>query len=119
MKYKMDLGGLWLVSEFEGEFGGLKFKGRGLDTYDAAKKKYVSVWADSMSTTPMMMEGTYDEKAKTLTLAGEGPGMDGPKTKYKSVLETKDDDTMLFTMSSPGKNGKDEVMINITYKRKK
>src|SRR5262249_31409183 len=50
MTYKMDLGGLWLVSEYEGEFGDQKFQGRGLDTYDSAKKKYVTVWADSMST---------------------------------------------------------------------
>src|SRR5205809_737763 len=61
MTYKMDLGGLWLVSEFEGDFGGMKFRGRGLDTYDAAKKKHVALWADSMSTTPMIMEGTYDK----------------------------------------------------------
>jgi hypothetical protein len=119
MTYKMDLGGLWLVSEFEGEFGGMKFKGRGLDTYDPAKKKYVGIWADSMSTTPMMMEGTYDEKRNVLTMTGEGPGMDGPRTKYKTVLENKDDNTIVMTMSSPSKDGKDQVMFTITYKRKK
>src|SRR5262249_25132271 len=61
MKYKMALGGLWLTSEFEGEFGGMKFQGRGLSTYDATKKKYLEVWADSMSTTPMLMD-TYDKE---------------------------------------------------------
>ena len=119
MKYKMDLGGLWLVSEFEGELAGMKFKGRGLDTYDLAKKKYIGIWADSMSTTPMMMEGTYDEKGKALIMTGEGLGLDGPRTKYKNVLEFKDDNTMLQTMSNPGKDGKDQVMFTITYKRKK
>ena len=39
--YKMELGGLWLTSAFEGEFAGAKFSGRGLDSYDAGKKKYV------------------------------------------------------------------------------
>jgi len=57
MTYKLECGGLWLVSDFRGEFGGQKFQGRGLDTYDAQKKKYVSVWVDSMSTTPLLMEG--------------------------------------------------------------
>jgi hypothetical protein len=119
MTYKMDLGGIWLVADFEGDFGGMKFKGKGLDSYDPAKKKYVSVWIDSMSTSPMLMEGTYDEKSKTLTMIGEGPGMDGKPTKYKSVLQHKDDNTMVMTMSAAGKDDKDQVMMTITYKRKK
>jgi hypothetical protein len=119
MTYKMDLGGLWLVSEFEGEFGGMKFRGRGLDTYDPAKKKYINIWADSMSTSPMIMEGTADKDGKVVTYLGEGPGADGKPRKFKSVIENKDDDTMVFTMSSPDKDGKDQVMMTITYKRKK
>src|SRR5688572_27736968 len=39
--YKMELGGLWLSATFEGNIGGEKFTGKGYDTYDAAKKKYV------------------------------------------------------------------------------
>ena len=50
MTYKMGLGGLWLIGDFEGEFGGMKFEGKGLDTYDLATKKYRSVWVDSFST---------------------------------------------------------------------
>jgi hypothetical protein len=119
MTYKMEMGGLWLISDFKGEFGGAKFEGKGLDTYDAGKKKYISVWADSMSTVPMTMEGTFDKDNKVLTMTGEGPGMDGKPTKYKSVLEYKDEDTMIFTMSNPDKDGKDQAMMTITYKRKK
>jgi hypothetical protein len=114
--YKMDLGGLWLTSAFEGEFGGMKFSGRGLDTYDPAKKKFVAVWVDSMSTSPMVMEGTYDKEKKTLTLSGEGPGMDGKPTKYKSVSVMPDDDTINFSMyvaDGP------QPAFTITYKRKK
>jgi hypothetical protein len=119
MTYKMDLGGLWLLADYQGEFGGQKFQGKGLDSYDAGKKKYVSVWVDSMSTTPMLSEGTFDKSGKVLTMIGEGPGMDGKMTKYKSVSEMKDDDTMVFTMSAPGQDGKDQTMMTITYKRKK
>src|SRR5262249_1249321 len=54
MIYKMDLGGLWMVSDFKGEFGGQKFQGKGFDGYDPMKKKYVSVWVDSMSIAPML-----------------------------------------------------------------
>src|SRR2546423_12057583 len=50
---KMELGGLWLVGSLESDLGGAKFYGKSLDTYDPKKGKYVSVWFDSMSTTPL------------------------------------------------------------------
>lgn len=114
--YKMDLGGLWLVSSLESDLFGQKFSGRGLDSYDPAKKKYVGIWVDSMSTSPMVMEGTYDKEKKALTLAGEGPGMDGKPTKYKSVSVMPDDDTINFTMYVG--DGADPA-FTIVYKRKK
>jgi hypothetical protein len=115
----MECGGLWLVGNFQGEFAGQPFQGKSLDTYDAGKKKFVGIWVDSMATTPMIAEGTYDKEKKTLTMTSDYPGPDGKMTKYKSVTEFKDKDTLLFTMSSPGKDGKDQVMMTITYKRKK
>lgn len=119
MIYKMELGGLWLTSDFKGEFGGQPFQGKGLDGYDPAKKKYVSVWVDSMSQAPMLGEGTFDKEGKVLTQVGEGPGMDGKITKYKSVMEIKDPDTMILTMTNPDKDGKEQSMLTIAYKRKK
>jgi hypothetical protein len=115
MVYKMDLGGLWLTSTFEGDFGGQKFTGRGFDSYDPHKKKYVGVWIDSMSTSPMTMEGTYDKDKKVLTTLGEGPGMDGKPTKYKSEVELKDKDNMVMKMYMGDAK---EPSFVITYKRK-
>lgn len=114
--YKMDLGGLWLTSALESELFGAKFSGRGLDTYDPAAKKYRSIWVDSMSTSPVLMDGTYDAGKKTLTLEGTGPGQDGQPAKYKSVSEMPDADTIKFTMYQGG--GADPA-FTITYKRKK
>jgi hypothetical protein len=114
--YKMELGGMWLVGTLESDLFGQKFWGKGLDSYDQAKKKYVSVWVDSMSASPVMMEGTYDKEKKTMTMAGEGPGMDGKPAKYKSVSKMPDDDTLVMTMHIG--DGKDPAFI-ITYKRKK
>jgi Protein of unknown function (DUF1579) len=114
--YKMTLGGLWLESTFEGEVAGAKFTGKGMDTYDATKKKYVSIWCDSMSTTPMTLEGTYDKDKKTMTMEGTGPGMEGPKSKFKSVTVMKDADTIDFTMYMGDAK---EPAFTIEYKRKK
>jgi len=119
MTYRMDLGGLWLVSDFQGDFGGQKIQGHGLDTYDPAKKKYIGIWVNSLATTPWVAEGNFDKDGKVLTMTGEGPGMDGKPGKFKMVSEMKDKDTMIVTMSSPDKEDKDQVMLTITYKRKK
>jgi hypothetical protein len=96
--YKMDLGGLWLTGALETELFGSKFQGRSLDTYDAGKKKYVGVWIDSMATQPMILEGAYDKDKKTLTLSGDGVGMDGKPAKYRSVSTFADDNTINFSM---------------------
>ena len=114
--YKMDLGGFWLTGTMESELFGTKFSGKSLESYHPAKKRYVSVWADSMSTAPVIMEGTYDKEKRTMTMAGEGPGMDGKPTKYRSVSKMTDKDTLEMTMwIGDGK----EPMFTVTYKRKK
>ena len=116
MSWKMDLGGMWLAGSLESELFGAKFQGKSLESYNPAKKKYVSIWVDSMSTAPVLTEGDYDKKEKTLTMAGEGPAQDGKTAKYKSVTKLKDKDTVEMSMwIGDGK----EPMFTVTYKRKK
>jgi hypothetical protein len=119
MTYKMDLGGLWLIGDFEGEFGGLRFQGKSMDTYDPAMKKHRSVWADSFTTAPRVMEGNLDKEHKILTMTGEGCGADGMPTKFKSITEIKDADTVSFVLFMTDKEGNEQQMVKITYKRKK
>lgn len=119
MTYKIGLGGLWLLSEFNGELGPMKFQGKGLDTYDPTTKKYRAVWVDSMSTAPLVLEGTFDKDNKVQTMTGDGPGPDGKPVKYKTISELKDADTMLFTIAMVDKDGKEQQMVKMTYKRKK
>jgi hypothetical protein len=111
-KFMVKLGGFWVINEYEGSFAGAPFEGHGLNGYDPIKKKYVMVWTDSMSPTPLIMEGDYDKAKKTLTFVGEGPGPQGTM-KFKSVTEFKDKNTMLFKMY-----GGEDVVVSITYKRK-
>ncbi len=117
--YKMECGGLWLTSTFDGEFAGAKFEGRGIDGYDQFKKKYTGVWVDSMSSTPMFFEGTRDEKTKILTMTTEHPGPDGKMAKWKTQSSSKDKDHHTFKMFMIGEGGKDEEMFTIEYTRKK
>jgi hypothetical protein len=119
MTYKMGLGGLWLIGDFEGEFGGMKFQGKSLDTYDAATKKYRSVWVDSFSTAPRITEGNLDKGDKVMTMTGEGRGPEGMTAKFKSITEIKDADTVNFSLFMVDKDGKEQPMVKIMYKRKK
>ena len=116
-KYKMSMGGLWLSSDVEMDMQGTKFSGHGLDSYDAAKKKYVSVWVDSMSTAPIVTEGELSADMKTLTMSGKGPGQDGKMTDYKMITEYKDKNTHIFKMWSGTLTG--DPMMTLTYSRKK
>jgi hypothetical protein len=119
MVCKMVAGGLWMTSEFTGEFGGQKFEGRGLDGFDQDKKKYVSVWVDSMTSSLMTFEGTYDEKAKRMTMIGEGKGPDGQPAKYKTTTDFPDADKQIFKMFLAGADGNDTLMMTIEYTRRK
>lgn len=119
MTYRMECGGLWLASDFKAEFGGQPFHGRGMDGYDPQKKKFVSVWFDSMSTRPLVFEGEKSADGKTLTLLGEGPGPDGTLTKFKSVTQQVDADHEMFKMYTVGADGKATEMMTIEYARKK
>lgn len=114
-EYKMTCEGMWLESEFRGDFGGLKFQGKGLDGYDAMKKQYVSIWVDSMSGSPMVMTGK--KEGKITTMMGEGPGPSGV-AKYKTVTNQESNDKMMFQMFTIA-DGKETEVMNVTYTRKK
>jgi hypothetical protein len=119
MTYKMDLGGLWLIGDFEGEFGGVKLQGKFLDTYDSAAKKYRSIWLDSLSSAPRIMEGNLEKDNNVMTMTGEGPLQPGKTAKFESITEMKDADTVNFTLFMVDREGKQQPIVKITYKRKK
>jgi len=111
-------GGLCLVSDFKGDFGGMPFHGHGTSAYDPGKKKYVGSWTDSMSQGLMIGESTYDAATRTVTGYMEGPDMTGAVVKSKSVVEYKADGTRVMTMYTKGPDGKEAPNMRITYKKK-
>lgn len=117
--YKSICGGMWLESDFEGDLFGTKFTGHGLDGYDLNKKKFVSIWVDSMSSTPLRMEGDYDEAKKTLVMTGESVSLEGKPEKFKAITETKDEDHFTFKMIMIGADGAEQPAFTIEYTRKK
>ncbi len=115
-------GGLWVLSKFQGDFGGMTFEGRGQFGYDPLKKTYVGTWIDSMSPTISVLEGTYDAKTKTMTFVGDGVDP-STKAKYtqKMVTTSKDDGTRVFTlyMKFEAAGGAEGKFMEITYTKRK
>lgn len=113
------VGGTWLITDFKSETEGQPFVGHGVAGYDPAKKKFVSTWVDSTMTTLTVSDSTYDAATKTMTGWMDAADHTGKATKYKMVTEWKDPDTRLFTIWSPGPDGKEWAGLKITYKRRK
>jgi hypothetical protein len=113
------LGDFFVISEFEGEIGGLPFKGHGTTGFDPTEKKYVGTWCDSMGPYIMNMKGTLDEKTHTLTFEYESTDpATGQKVKSKNVDKMVDNDTRTFEMYSAVPGSKEMVkMMEARYKR--
>jgi hypothetical protein len=109
--------GLWLVKEFKSDPAFPPFEGRGLVGYDQAKKKYVAIWVDSDTITPMMTEGTLDAAGKIMTSNGSTVS-NGKEMRFREVEVWKDDNTRQFTMYMQGPDGKESAGLSITYTRK-
>ncbi len=115
--YKMKHGGLWLVSELDAKMPQGPFTGQGIDTYDSVKKKYISIWIDSMSSSPVITRRRTQQRRKDTDVEWKGPGMDGNITDIKTVTEIISKDKHVFKMWMGDTQG--DAMMTINYSRKK
>ncbi len=118
--YKLECGGLWLISSFQSDFAGMKFEGKGMDGYDPAKKKYVSVWVDSLTTAPMFFEGDFDKAGKVLTMTCNStvPGSATPAV-WRSVTTIVDKDKHTFEMYLKPQGAEEQKVMTVEYTRAK
>jgi hypothetical protein len=112
-------GGLCLITDFKAEATGVPFHGHGVTTWDAAKKKYVGSWTDSMSAGLAIGETTWDATARRFSGWMEGPDMTGKVTKTRSVVDYQKDGARVFTAYTSGPDGKEMQAMRITYTRRK
>jgi len=111
------LGGRYAGTDYQGDFQGMDFHGRGVMAFDNFKKQYQSIWYDSFSTNIMIMTGTGSEDGKTITMTGTWDGPMG-KIPMKHVYHVEGPDTHTLTayMSSPEGEMKH---MELTFTRKK
>jgi len=116
---KLDVGGLFLITEFKGKLIGLDFHGRGINGYDPFQKKYTGVWVDSMSPSIYKVEGEFDKAGKLFSEKMEGHAPDGTQLKFRMTTQIKDKNTLLQKMYMTGADGKEMLGMETTYTRKK
>jgi hypothetical protein len=96
-------------------------KGLGMYGYDNAKKQYFNTWLDNMGTGIMIGWGTCEQGGKVINMAGEyaDPMTNQPNRKFRTVTRFVDKDKFVYEMFSPGPDGKEFKMMEITYTRAK
>ena len=115
------LGGFWLVSDFQGAFGGMPFTGRNQLGFDPETGEFVSTWVDSMAPALFVSRGKYDVATHTLTLLGEGPDwMTGKLKESKLVIHYVDEDHKEFEIHErPAGTEEWRKSMRIDYTRRK
>lgn len=90
----MTLGGRYAHMHYEGEFMGEPFHGLGYTGYDNLKQQYVNLWADSASTTFVVIHGDYDSENRTYSFEGTMPNPLDPAspTPMREVIRVVSDD---------------------------
>ena len=118
-KYEMILGGRFLQSKNTGDMMGMPFEGVGVTAYDNTMKKFVSTWMDNMGTSIMTLQGTWDEKSKSITFRGKTTDpLFGKEMPVKEVVKFVDDNNQVLQMYSQTKEGKEYKSMEILFARK-
>jgi hypothetical protein len=118
-EYRWIMGGRYLVEKGKGDMEEGPFEGMGILGYDNLRKKFTSIWIDSMSTATMVAYGTSDASGKTITFVGEGINpMTGQPQKEKSRIRIINNNKFLFEMYQPGPDGKEFLSMEVTCTRK-
>ena len=116
-KVAMTMGGRYLREEFKGTVMGQPFDGIMLLGYDNNLNRYDSMWIDSMGT-GMMVTHSKTDSPDELTGNFYCP-MVQKEVTARLITKTVSNDEHVFEMHSPGPDGKEALMMRITYHRKK
>lgn len=116
-KVTMVMNGRFLREDFKGTMMGQPFDGMMLLGYDNNLKRYDSTWIDSMGTGMMVTHSKGDNSDE---LSGEFYcPMVKKEITARLVTKVVNDDMHIFEMHAPGPDGKEALMMRITYNRKK
>ena len=115
------LGGRFLRMDVRGDMGGQTFEGLGYLGYDNIRGEYTAVWLDNMNTGITRASGHFDPGTKHYAESGAySCPMTGEKDRrFRGEWKVVDDNTLSYTMYSPGPDGKEVKGMEISYRRVK
>ena len=114
---KSILNGRFIEETFTCDFGGMPFEGHLLQGYDTNTKEFVHVWVDSSSPHIDIARGTM--KDGVLTTRSNGPDMTGAMRAKRSTMKVIGPDHTEMKMYQNDASGKEQLMMDMVYKRKK
>lgn len=116
--HRMIMGGRYLQQSFRSSFMDQPFQGIGFMGYNNVLKQYESFWIDNMSTAMTTSRGTIAEDGKTLnSVTTYADPQTGKEKKSRDVLRSIDADKFVSQMYDVGEDGKEFLMMEITYTR--
>jgi hypothetical protein len=119
-KRAMILGDRFFEEKYEGQAFGSAFQGLGITGYNTVRKKFSSLWLDSMSNNMMVMSGTYDAGKKTYTYTAEEVDvLSGKKVRIRSLLRQVSADEQMLEVYMTPEGGKEYKGMEIKYTRRK
>lgn len=115
---EMILGGRYLFTHHEGNFGDMPFEGSGVMGYDKIGKQWVSSWVDNFSTMIGNETGTYDKATRTWTMRSKMKDPLGNTVQHKAFHKIISDNerTMTFFQRMSDDEEWHQSML-ITYTR--
>ncbi len=117
---KMIMGGRYQISNHSGNMMGMPFEGMSTVAYDNAKKAFITTWVDNMGTGIMVLEGTWDDKTKTLNLKGKQTDpTNGKEMMVRETFQIIDDDKQKMEMFMTPAGSKEYKSMEIVLTRKK
>jgi Protein of unknown function (DUF1579) len=115
------LGGIWIVSEGEGEMPDGEM-GKTVVTlgYDPKSDRYVGTFIGGMMTHLWIYNGSLDAAGKVLTLDTEGPNFaENSMTKYQDIIEFVSPDHRIMTSKILEENGNWLEFMTAHYRRQR
>ncbi len=113
------LGDRFLKEDFHGDVLGESYQGLGLMGYDAAARRFMTVWLDSLNTVIAVQQGSYSPESSTFELTGEiyDPLL-GRNKKTRSEIKVISPDQYSVTMIDAAPNGAAFKSLEILYSRR-
>lgn len=120
MNYFWLLDNRFLGQEYKGLSKEHPFEGLGCWGYDNAKKKYTSIWLDTLGTMIAIESGTCDETGTIFTMHGRHDDpLTGKPVKTRSITRIIDRKKHIFEMYREGVDGKMAKVLEVTYTRRR